>query len=210
MKEESIQFLSALLASNSARALGLAQELMARGMSYESLCIEVIQPALHEVGRMWQTVRASVAQEHVATAITQNVLAQVFEPKVAATDPPRRMVACAPEGEHHGIGLRIISDFAVRSGWEVLYLGTSVPHRDLVSFVEEHQPDVVAVTTSVPMTLPSTRECFRALASLHTRPLLVGGGNAFGGRAQAAHSVGADVFAADARAFMEVLDARFG
>ena len=200
-------YLKAILAPEPARAEEIVTEALAGGLGYEELCLQVIQPCMREIGRLWQVAEVSVAQEHVATAITQGVLAWAHQP---AGDEPgaRTLVACCPEGELHGLGLRIVADFAQRAGWRVLYLGTSLPHDHLVSFVQRHRPEVVAVSTSLAMSLPSARACFRALSQLPIRPFIVAGGNAYGGRALAALAIGADAFAADAAEFKELLLAK--
>ena len=202
-------FLDALLAPDPGRALAIVDAAARGGASYESICLETVQPALYEIGRLWQSAEVSVAQEHVATAICQNVLARSFDPVDLSTGSDRTLVAACPDSELHGLGLRMVADFAHRQGWTAHYLGTSVPLEHLRSFVELHAPDVVAISTSLPINLPSARATFEMLVDLPRRPFLVAGGNAYGGRETAALNVGADVFAPDARAFLEVLVARF-
>ena len=201
------EYLEAILAPDAALAEQLVTRALGEGTSYEDVCLRVIQPAMHEVGRLWQRTEVSVAQEHVATAITQSVLARAYER--APEDPASgTLVACCPDGELHGLGLRVVADFAGRAGWKALYLGTSVPLSHLVSFVEQQKPQVVAVSTSLAINLPATKECLDALAALPDRPFIVAGGNAYGGNGAAAREVGADAFAADARLFKELLDVK--
>ena len=201
-------FLEALIAPDPERALSIVEGEMEKGEPFESVCLEIIQPALHEIGKLWQSAKVSVAQEHVATAICQNVLARIFRPGDRPSEPTRTLVASCPDGELHGLGLRMVADFAQRKGWKVHFLGTSVPLEHLRSFVESHGPEVVAISTSLSINLPSARDAFEVLAKLPRRPYLVAGGNAYAGREGPAATVGADAFAPDARTFLEVLDAR--
>ena len=203
------EFLDALLTPDPARALSLVDAKVSGGTTFESVCLDVVQPALHEIGNLWQSAKVSVAQEHVATAICQSVLARSFDPADLSNGSERTMVASCPDAELHGLGLRMVADFAQRRGWKVHYLGTSVPVDHLRSFVELHEPDVVAISTSLSINLPSARNTFEMLSALQRKPFLVAGGNAYGGREASAISVGADAFAPDARAFTEVLDVRF-
>lgn len=200
-------YLEAILAPDSARAERLLADARDGGLTYEDLCLRVIQPAMWEIGRLWQAARVSVAQEHVATAISQSALARAYDPG-AEVSSPRTLVASCPEGELHGLGLRMVADFAQRAGWKVFYLGPSVPIAHLVSFVKEHRPDVVAVSTSLAISLAATKECFQALAALPHPPFIVAGGNAYGGSALGAKAIGADAYAADAAEFKELLYAR--
>ena len=208
MRESHEAFLTALLGPDPVHAHSIVDDAMDRGTTFETICMEIVQPALHELGRLWQSAHVSVAQEHVATAICQNVLARTFQPAGHSPGPERKLIASCPDGELHGLGLRMVADFAQNQGWTVHYLGTSVPLSHLRSFVESHDPDVVAISTSLAINLPNARATFEMLAQLPRRPFLVAGGSAYGGREEAAVAIGADAFASDARAFVEVLDAR--
>jgi len=55
-----------------------------RGTSVRELYLQVFQPALREVGRLWQTRRISVAQEHFCSAATQVV------PRAVGDEQPGR------------------------------------------------------------------------------------------------------------------------
>jgi methanogenic corrinoid protein MtbC1 len=198
-------FLDAILLPDAEQAERVASEALTNGWAYEDICLRMVQPAMHEVGRLWQSGKVSVAQEHLATAVSQNVLARSYS-VLDVERKGRMIVACSPPGEFHGLGLRMVADFAQRAGWDVFYLGTSVPLKDLVAFVQDREPEVVAISTSLAISLPATKEAFDALHSCEKRPYLLAGGNAYGGRKDAALSLGADAFATDAREARELLD----
>jgi methanogenic corrinoid protein MtbC1 len=73
-------FLQAILAGQRAAAVQVAREALRDGTSLQSLYLDVFQPALYEVGARWEANQLTVAQEHIATAITQFVMAQIYEP----------------------------------------------------------------------------------------------------------------------------------
>lgn len=200
-----VEYLTAALVGDARRAESEASRRISQGWTYEDICLRLVQPTMHEVGRMWQRKKISVAQEHLATAISQSVLARLFQ-MGPAPETRGTLVACCPEGEFHGLGLRVAADFALRSGWTVDFLGTNVPGSDLFHFIENRQPTAVLVSTSVPISLPQTERLLRGLESWGDRPLLIVGGNAYGGRPEAALNIGADAFASDAAVLDGVLD----
>lgn len=57
-----------------------AREALSEGSTLPALYVDVFRPALYEVGARWESNRLTVAQEHIATAITQFVMAQIYEP----------------------------------------------------------------------------------------------------------------------------------
>src|SRR5690349_3730573 len=56
----------------------LMEEGLEKGVSVAELQLDVIQRAQREIGRLWQENKISVAQEHLATAISQLVLAHLY------------------------------------------------------------------------------------------------------------------------------------
>ena len=78
--ELSSAYLECLIAPDARRARSLIEESLAAGISAASLYLEVIDPAMREVGRLWEIARLSVAQEHLATQITQSVIADAQSP----------------------------------------------------------------------------------------------------------------------------------
>ncbi|MEO5740312.1 MAG: B12-binding domain-containing protein, partial [Vicinamibacterales bacterium] len=71
-------FVQALLTGHRQAALNIALEALRNGVAVHDLYADVFQDALYEVGRLWETNAITVAQEHMATAVTQYVMAHVF------------------------------------------------------------------------------------------------------------------------------------
>lgn len=73
-------YLKAQLAGNRREALRLVFERgLDRGATLCQLQLDVVQSAQQEIGRLWQENRISIAQEHMATAISQYVLAHLYQ-----------------------------------------------------------------------------------------------------------------------------------
>lgn len=75
------------------------------------------------------------------------------------------IVACAPS-EQHDLGALMLSVFLVRHGWQVIYLGTEVPIRDLIDTVRQLQPDLVAVAASTVEAATQLLEAGRAIVAM--------------------------------------------
>src|SRR4051812_43375690 len=71
------EYLAALLAPDPARARDLVVGALDDGTPAADLYLRVLAPAMHEIGSLWERAEISVAQEHIATQITQGVLAQL-------------------------------------------------------------------------------------------------------------------------------------
>ena len=71
-------YLEALRAGDRRRAFGVVDGARAAGLDLGAIYMEVFQPALREIGRLWQENAITVADEHLATAITQAAMARLY------------------------------------------------------------------------------------------------------------------------------------
>ncbi|WP_205699425.1 B12-binding domain-containing protein [Conexibacter sp. SYSU D00693] len=204
-------YVDALLTPDPALARALVVDACSAGVPAQRLYLEVLAPAMEEVGRRWEQARISVAQEHLATQVTQTVLATLVgrleEDGDVAADRGTAVVAGTP-GELHALGLSMVRDFLEVDGWTVHCLGPDCPTGALVELVERQAPDVVALSTALPQHLLAAGAVFAALRRLPAPPLLVAGGRAYAGDEARARAVGADLLAADPRALVLELRAR--
>jgi methanogenic corrinoid protein MtbC1 len=70
------RYVDALVAGDLASAERLIED---SGTDVRTLYLEVLQPALYEIGRRWEEAEISVAQEHLASATTQSLMARLAE-----------------------------------------------------------------------------------------------------------------------------------
>jgi methylmalonyl-CoA mutase cobalamin-binding domain/chain len=199
MSDMRTRYVDALVAGDLAAAERLIVESDA---DVRTLYLEVLQPALYEIGHRWEEAEISVAQEHLATATTQSLMARLAERLQDGV--PRRdrrvLVACA-EGELHSIGVRMVADFLEADGWEVLFVGALSPPTAVADLAAAQGVDVVALSASLAQRVPEIVRAVEALRRLATVPVIAVGGQAFGGDADVALRTGADLYAPDAAAF---------
>ena len=199
-----------LLGDSPREARAAAFGLLDRGVLPRALYLEVLGPALQEVGSRWQRGLISVAQEHLATAIVSSVMATVAPRLVELPAIGRRAVLACTDGELHDVGLRMVGDFLEADGWEVLFLGALTPPDALQSLVAESRPDVVGLSTALTTHLASAAASIAAIRQLEAPPLVMVGGRAYGDDPSVALGIGADVLLADAGAASALLRQRFG
>jgi methanogenic corrinoid protein MtbC1 len=204
-------YVAAVLEPDSRRAHRMLEQAGDAGVPVQRLYLEVLQPALHEVGRLWEHARIGVAHEHLATQITQSVLARLSArlAPAGAGNGRSAIVSCSP-GELHVVGGRMVADFLEADGWTVHSLGADMPPKDLARLAEQEQVELVALSTALPAHLLAAGAACAQLRRLPSPPFIVAGGQAFAGSEQRALAVGADAFAADPADLLGVLARRFG
>jgi methanogenic corrinoid protein MtbC1 len=191
-------FAELLLSHPPVVALRAAEEMVQQGLAGRALYLEVLAPALRIVGSRWQAGLATVAQEHLATATVQAIMARVSP--LPAELPPvgRRILLACTDVELHDVGLRMVGDFLEADGWLTYHLGASTPTRDLAALVERLQPDAVGLSTTLDTHLPLAKAAIGAIRATCPSVFVVAGGAAYDDDNDLARSFGADAVAADA------------
>jgi len=172
------RYLAAQLAGDRRKALRLViEEGVERGVSVPDLHLQVIEPAQVEIGRLWQENTITVAQEHLATAISQLVVSHLYRYLPAATANGKRVIVACAEGELHEMGARMAADFLEMAGFDVRFLGANVPAAGLAAMVREVRPHLVVLSAATTLCFPGLRSTIAAAreAGGPTLPILVGG-----------------------------------
>lgn len=202
MSEAYQPYLAAILSGSRQSAYAVLEERIDAGETLASIYIDVLQPSMREIGRLWQEDEISVADEHLATAITQWAMGRLYDRYVAdaaRSGGPTLIAACA-DSERHEVGLRMLCDLMELEGWDTVYLGASVPVESLVAMVEKRRPAVVALSATIAPHLPQLRAMVEAVrkARVTPAPRIVVGGRPFLDRPELSQQVGADMSAEDA------------
>lgn len=201
-------YLQALLAGQRVAALNVAREALREGSLPRQVYVDVIQEAMYEVGRRWERNEIGVAQEHMATAITQFVLARMYQEMLTVPPTRGRIVLTGVEGEEHQVGLSMLADVLEVNGFEVRFLGTNLPRQSVVDVVRTLTPVVLGVSVTMPYNVGAVEHLVTDVRSqLGTRaPRVVVGGRAFAHAPELYKELGADAYARDLRDAVEVVE----
>jgi len=198
MRSLTERYVEAQLAGERSAALAIVQEALASGMSVPRVHLELIQAAQYEIGRLWESNRISIAEEHQATAISQLALATLYDKLPRARENGKRVLLACVEGELHDMGSRIVADFLEMDGFQVRLLGANVPCSSLAERVSTYGPDLVALSATMSFHLDALRRAVAAIrGSAHPEVPVLVGGRAFTWASGAAEKLDVQGFAAD-------------
>jgi methanogenic corrinoid protein MtbC1 len=156
----------------------------------KSVYVDFIQSSLYEVGQRWERNQLSVATEHLASSITEQLLNEVFAAMVPAAPVGRSVIVAAFAPEQHRIGARIVADVFELRGWDSHFVAGDTMSGQLREALTFRKPDLVAVsltnTSLLPIFEQKLAELRRACPHLE---VLIGG--------QALRHVGASLAAPD-------------
>ena len=174
-------FVQAVLSGRRKEAVVIAREAFRVELPRAAVYVGVFQAALYEIGALWEARRITVAQEHMATATVQYVLAQIYAELPLAARRLGNAIITGVEGELHQLGANIVADMLEAEGWNVRFLGTNMPHAGIIAAVEEHQATLLGISATMLPNLPRVRSLVEEVrASLGARaPRIMVGGGAF-------------------------------
>ena len=154
----------ALRVAQTSAAEQVVDDALAAGLAPAVIQSMIIEPAMERIGRLWEANAITVADEHLATAISQSVLVKLFDRLTVARPRSReRVLLAAVEGQHHVLGLRMIADVMEGSGFDVLYLGADVPVDALRRFAGKHQPSITGLAYAISVGVGALAESIHAV-----------------------------------------------
>jgi methanogenic corrinoid protein MtbC1 len=131
-------------------ALHFVDRLVHEGHSVADIQQHVIAAAQRQIGRMWEESRIGVAQEHMATAISQLALAQLYRYAQPLPTRGRKVVVACVEGELHEFPARLVADALDLAGYDTRFLGADVPTGSLLAVLEQESPNLLALSITMP------------------------------------------------------------
>ncbi len=158
---------------------GTAENVLTRAFALyppELVSLQILDSGLVEIGEGWFRGEVTVQQEHFASALS----VQRVEMLIASMPPPSRpesIIVATAEGDFHTFGALVLTFLLRRQGWNVIYLGASMPALALKDMVDRVQPHLVILTAQLFHTVASLKEAAMLLQSLRIK--LAFGGTAF-------------------------------
>lgn len=170
------RYTGALLAGDHREASRVVRDALDRGIDQTAIYLEMLGPALAEVGEAWVRGELSIAAEHLATSFTLQQIGYVREAGRRKDDIGARVVVAAVEGEMHSVGTQIIADLFHMEGWDVAHLGQNTPTEDLVGLIKESNVDLVILSLSRPDRVGIASRAAALLKGLENAPAVFVGG----------------------------------
>ncbi|CAM4253447.1 MerR family transcriptional regulator [Paenibacillus tarimensis] len=107
--------------------------------SFDDLLMNIMKPALFELGERWESGRISEYQEHFGSHFIRDKLITLRNLLRAAPDSPLLVTACGP-GERQELGILFLGFFATQQGFRVAYLGASPAEKGILDCLREMKP----------------------------------------------------------------------
>ena len=166
---------------------------------------QVLIPALDQVGAAYETGAVFLPQLLSAAQAAQAVFEEIQESllKKGGEKVVRgRVLMATVQGDVHDIGKNIVKTVLENYGYQVIDLGKDVPPEQVVEAAQRQNIRLVGLSALMTTTLPAMEETVRQLKQLPNAPKVMVGGAVV--TQDYARRIGADFYARDARAAVQV------
>lgn len=167
--------------------------------------LNLLCPALHHVGWLWERGEISVAHEHLATGVVNRLMAYWYFHVLEQPGTRGKAVVTAGPNEFHAVGSAMLADALAVDGWEVIHLGANTPAEELVVLLGEHQSELLFISVTMPFNIHYAKKTIERVRSIPAgrRCRIMIGGQAFSTSPEIWKSTGADSFASSAQSGLE-------
>jgi len=176
-KTANLELLERLVCGDVHGARDVLSGIAAGRLPPDRLIVDVMLPAMAEVGQRWQANELEVYQEHLATEAIRSLLAGLagMRPESQQRTAALGLVSCAPGDAHELIPLALASYLTCR-GWSARNLGVGLPAGQIARAVAAFHPQVLFLTFTM---LSRFEDVLEVMAEVRRQPghcpIIVGG-----------------------------------
>ena len=196
-------FVQMVLAREQIPAQAFIDVLRQRGMSVETVYLDLLAPAAQHLSYLWTQDLCEFTQVTLGLARMQQLL-HALSPELDGQPDSRtnarRVLLMPARGEHQTFGLAMVAEFFHRAGWEV-DCGGGDTHADAVHCVDAQWFDVVGLSAGSDTSLDVLKACVIDLRrnSRNREIVVLVGGPIFAGHPERVKFVGADASGLDGK-----------
>jgi methanogenic corrinoid protein MtbC1 len=170
------EFLESLISGDRPSCSSYAGKYFEQGHSVREFYEDVVKACLYDLGRLWEYNQISVAAEHLAAAIVEAILNELYQKFASKEKTDKRIILSCVEEELHQIGLKMISDVFEMNGWYSYFLGSNTPIKDLIGYTRVIRPDLLGISMTIYFHLPTLENMLQRIRQEFPHlPVLVGG-----------------------------------
>jgi methanogenic corrinoid protein MtbC1 len=166
-----------LTRSDEAGAWSIIDDAVGGGMDPDVVYLELLAPALADVGERWAQGEITIGQEHQASGLVLRLIGRLG-PRFARRGRKRgTLVVGAPAGDVHSLPSALLSDLLRGRGFDVIDLGADVPAASWASTCATATNLAgVGIGASTPGNDDAIAAAIAAIRTESSAPIVLGGG----------------------------------
>jgi MerR family transcriptional regulator, light-induced transcriptional regulator len=203
-------FLKLTTQDDPSSAIDYVRHLMANGVSFQEVLLDLMAPAARILGERWEEDRASFVEVALGVARMHRILREfdgVPSHLWSNAGFGRHALLLPAPGELHSFGLRLVQEFLLRESWTV----TNKPVEDVMQLgllVASEHFDIVGLSLSGETLEQPFLAAIRIIRekSKNRHVKIIVGGHLFVERPDLINSCGSDAYAVDAPATVTIVN----
>ncbi|SHJ36933.1 Methanogenic corrinoid protein MtbC1 [Clostridium amylolyticum] len=203
------KYLDELIKGDKKAARDLIIDAFKGGLDIQGIYFDILEPALKEVGFLWEKHIVDIWNEHYITDTTIEIMNEIKNLNRKPHNVNYSIILASPGGEMHNVGLKMISDILEIEGFRVIYLGSNIPTQSIINVIEVEIPDLIAFSVTMHYHLDSAKMAIAAVKNNFKNIKILVGGGAFKNEEEAWKYVGADYYYENGRDVIEILKKEF-
>jgi len=168
---------NSLVNGDAASASKTIDDALASGLSPSKVYTSVLIPAQREMAKLVSDSKVGVCECHRASQITLSEMARLRFLIKPLTTLGKKAAFTSIDADEHYLGTRIVADFLLMDGWDVHFLGSKTPTKDLVSFIETNKFDIVGVGAASSASLEILKDTIEKIKHISPAPKVMIGGD---------------------------------
>lgn len=133
------------------------------GISSIQMIEEIFIPMLRLVGDKWKKEEISIAEEHLVSELVERLFVYISETNKFEAKKDLTALFIVPPGEHHIISLKMSTEYFKIRGWNIRFIGKSIPIESLVSIIEKDKIDLLVLSAIMVDSINSSSYIVEAL-----------------------------------------------
>ena len=188
-------------------ACRLALEMaLARGIASADLLTGLIWPAMERIQALYRDDHISQSSLNLATRLNRSLTDQLSSRLQHSPANGRSALIFCGNAEPEELGGQITADLFEADGWNVRFAGGGVPDDEVLKLIGEIRPDLLLMFGTLPSGVPAVRKLIDYLKEVNSCPnmQIMCCGGIYKRAEGLAEEIGADLYAPDAAAAVEV------
>lgn len=124
----------------------------------EDIYVDIIGKSMFEVGKLWETNKISVAEEHLASYLTKEIMDAKLKDYTTVNKAKGRIVLSTVGTEKHTLPLKIVADTLEANGWKVYNLLEPLPSEEMIDYLERKNLNIVGLSCTMEENIEALQE----------------------------------------------------
>lgn len=173
-----LHYLNALLDGDKKQCAHIVVSLIDEKVSLKEIYMSLFQRSMYRIGEMWEREKCSVANEHVATKITEGLIELVVSNYFPDGKNGRLALITCVDKEFHELGARMVAGFFEASGWDTIFVGSNISQDQIMQLIREKKPELIGISNSFYINIMRLVKLVEAIEEEFPRQEILVGGQA--------------------------------